>query len=198
MRPAALLLVAASALASATAGHAAAAQDESGPARDAPETTWYGWQIMLTDAAAVASFAAIGSAGSDAAARDLAIAGALAYLGGGPIVHGVHDRGVEAGESFLLRLGLPFGLALTGDLVALGLNGACSGSQCAIQPSSMAIGGLLVGAIGASAIDIVALAHAPVPRKACTTASLTLRPTAYVTPQAGHSPVPTLAMMGSF
>src|SRR5579883_1147642 len=90
----------------------ARAQEREAPPAEAAPGSWYGWQILFSDGAAVALVAAGSMSSSSGVAIECAIGSSLAYLGGGPIVHGLHDRGVTAGESFGLRLGLPFAVGL--------------------------------------------------------------------------------------
>jgi hypothetical protein len=191
----ALAVGAAVAIGAAGGGSAHAQQRES--AADSAPGTWYGWQILLTDGAAV-SLVGLGTlSSSNGVAIDSAIASSLVYFGGGPIVHGLHDRGLAAGESFGLRLGLPFTMGLIGAGGAWALSGGCgSGSGCMLNPGEGALGGALFGIAAASVIDIAVLAHEPRARDAST--GLSLRPTPVWIREAGRSDAPGLGVAGVF
>ena len=61
---------------------------------------WYGWQILLSDGAAIASFVAASNG------PGWAYVGLSLYAGGGPIIHAAHGSGEKAAGSL--------GVVLTG------------------------------------------------------------------------------------
>ena len=86
---------------------------------------WYGWQILIADAAVAGTWIAADETGS----MKLDALGALGYLIAAPAIHGAHGRARSVASSVLLRLGAPLVGALVGFLIA---SGSCS------QPSSPA------------------------------------------------------------
>jgi hypothetical protein len=94
----------------------------------------YRWQIAAVDAAGLALVLSHSETGVSL--------GALTYILGGPIVHGLHDQGGRMGVSLALRLGLPILLAYGGASLAQ-LNNRCSpdDDDC----DSGALGGALLG-----------------------------------------------------
>ena len=102
--------------------------------------TWYGWQLMIADAA---SFALLFPTSG---------ATVTTYLVGPPLIHAAHGQGWKAGTSIGLRLGVPL-LAM---LVATHASSCSNDSEgCWLGPAAL---GFLVGAIVAAAIDDVAFA----------------------------------------
>lgn len=120
---------------------------------DEPATKrWYGWQTLGVDALSIGLVAAADPAHSS----DLATFGALGFLAGAPVIHGLHGHGEKALGSALLRIGLPaaggvLGYAATADdeRWTSGLQGFVIGS--------------LVGVGTAIALDAVVLAWEPRP-----------------------------------
>jgi hypothetical protein len=104
----------------------------------APARTWYGWQLMLVDATALALIAS----GVNEGNGDTITLGGLTWLVGLPAVHWAHPRGGSALLAFVLRSGG----------AALGLIGGERGA--------------VVGFIGGAAIDIVYLAKQDPPPRA--------------------------------
>ena len=144
-------------------------QDTAQPPDEAdrePATSWYGWQILISDAASMAALGA--AAGSDSPMNAglllLAIGG---YLVPPPIIHGMHDQG---GRS-LLSVGMRLGLPVLGAAVAEGASSGCEGVDCS---GDAALVGLLLGAGAALALD-VALANEAV-KPARTTPGVALAP----------------------
>ena len=68
---------------------------------------WYGWQPMLVDAAASAFFVVSAATSREGGPGPFVIPGLVAYIGGGPIVHGFHGRAATAVGDLAMRLGLP-------------------------------------------------------------------------------------------
>lgn len=128
---------------------------------------WYGWQIIIPDAAVLASPMVFTAAQSDGASERtvknyLYFVGGL-YLLGGPTVHLAHGNWGRAGASLALRAGLPATVA--------GLSYAAAHSYCDTygkgdEGQVGCIGALiLVGLVGvgsmltASGADVALLAH---------------------------------------
>jgi hypothetical protein len=85
------------------------------PATSAPLPTpeWYGWQILIADAAVASTWVVADRTGSG----KLALLGTFGYLLATPIIHGEHDRLGAAVSSVALRLGAPLMGAFIGLLV---------------------------------------------------------------------------------
>ena len=93
-------------LACCIAAGTAQAQDAK-PPQDLRETRWYGWQVMLSDAASVGLIYA-GAKGDNGTLAALGIAGVLTLP---PLIHLAHGAGGDALASFAVRAA-PFGLSL--------------------------------------------------------------------------------------
>jgi hypothetical protein len=159
-----------------------------------PERRWYGWQILLTDGAAVASVAASGQGVGWSA-----VSSAL-YLGGGPVVHFVHGNVAKGFGSLGIRVGIPLGGALLGGaigLVAWGSNG-CGDSLCLFSPQGGAIVGAGIGLIATSIVDVVVLAHEDVSTAAARSFGLHLTPVAGLPRDAAGHIAPTFGVAGAF
>lgn len=120
-----------------------------------PETHWYGWQTLLTDAGAVALSAWAFKLGTKSGGDEVFLVAEGAFLFGGPLVHGVHGQLRRSAGDFALRLLLPVGLALV-----LGA-GAPSGPDTYCGACAGALGGLVLGAGIASLLDAVWLSWEP-------------------------------------
>jgi len=116
------------------------------PAAAVPEPErWYGYQTLLVDAGALTLLVA-GIAADDQSARTAIGVGAGAvYVVGGPLVHGLHGRGLAAVGSFGLRAGLP----LLGGLV-----GALLGDLAPYDDGDEVVRGTVVGALGGIAAGV--------------------------------------------
>src|SRR5262249_911775 len=114
----------------------------------AASSQWYGWQILLSDAA-VFSFAGL--------THNASIA--YGWVGGGAIVHLGHGNVGPGLASAVLRVGLP--------LVGLSL-GAASASGCAGDWCGLGdvVAGGLIGMASAELIDVALLAHDSAPPSA--------------------------------
>lgn len=126
--------------------------------RTAPaERSWYGWQILLADAA---SFACVGVTEQEACLLGFALSG--------PVVHTLHGRPGRGLASLGLRVGLPLIGALIGSAVAncpeeppapppSNGNGHGSGFGTVSIPSFCGLSevalGTMIGAAGAMAVD---------------------------------------------
>jgi hypothetical protein len=158
---------------------------------------WYGWQILLSDGAAIASFVASSNG------PGWTYFGLSLYAGGGPIIHAAHGSGEKVAGSLGLRLGIPLGGALLGAGI-----GAATGSgnpNCAFFcPSPSLIGaavGVLVGMIVAPIIDISVLAFDDTPAQPHASAAplrLQLAPVAALPRDSAGHVAPTMGLVGSF
>jgi hypothetical protein len=124
-------------------------------ARRPKRTSWYGWQILIADGAALGMLVGAGAAHNNADPV-LALSG-VTYALGGPIVHWAHLHGGMGVASLGLRLGLPVGLGFLG--VALGL--AIDGGKRGFESASLVGGalGFVIGFPTAIALDAAVLAR---------------------------------------
>jgi hypothetical protein len=198
LRRASRVALAVGCLGSLALARTAMAADDAARSDEALPTSWYGWQIALADGGSVATFATAGATARSGAAG--LIAGcALVYLVDGPIIHGLHGRGAAAGESFFLRLVMPFGLAMLGAGGAALASGPCSGNECRLDPTTLAIGGLLAGAVAASVLDVAVLANEPATGHPPAEVSLSIVPLVTWRPEAAAwRSSPGLGVAGAF
>lgn len=163
---------------------------------------WYGGQILVADAAALAvSTTGAVLAGRDDVGKGIAPTVALLGLGGwvlsSPFVHAGHRQPGRALASLAMRTGGMAVSALTG-MTTLGLTclGSCEGDYAALGILVVGGGGgLVLGALAASAVDAAALAYMPEGEPKA--ASSALR----VLPVVGYEPVhrlPTMGLSGAF
>lgn len=120
-----------------------------------PDTRWYGWQTLLTDAGAVGLAALAFKLGTKSGGDETFLVAEGVYLFGGPIVHGAHGHLGRSAGDFALRLVLPLGLALAMS------GGAPSGSETYCGACAGVFGGLVLGAGIASLLDAAWLAREP-------------------------------------
>ena len=162
------------ALAGTTAGHAEPVPDtlrlpptEEASAARAPsvERRWYGWQIMLTDVAAIGLLATSLMAREDGSAGHLSEslegAGMGAWLLGGPTIHLAHGDAIQSIGSLALRGLLPIAGAIVGS--SIGEAGAEGELLAGLQEG---IYGLLAGAATAAVLDWTLLSYETVARPA--------------------------------
>jgi hypothetical protein len=158
------------------------------------ESRWYGWQIILTDGAALASVAA---ASRDSAWGDLAL---VLYLAGGPVVHFAHEHLAKGAGSAALRVGVPLGGALVGALVgAAAYTGSSCSSYCSTEAGAAV--GILAGLLAASILDIALLAYDEKPVRSAARSGpppLHLAPVAGLPRDSRGTVTPTLGLAGSF
>jgi hypothetical protein len=120
----------------------------------APARRWYGWQTLILDGAALATWGAAGTGGGSGV---LAVAGLGVYLLGPPIVHFAHGHVGKGFGDILMRVGLPLGLGALG--YAAGSDD-CRGGDFCLPTSALYAGlGVLIGYGGAVAIDAALLAR---------------------------------------
>jgi hypothetical protein len=125
------------------------------PAIEEPTRTrrhWYGWQTLLMDGASVGLMAS-GAAGDSGGAVTW---GALGYVFGAPIVHGVHDHGGK----FFASLGARVGFPLVGALIGAGAGSGSCKNDCS---GTGALVGLILGMGGAIAFDAAVIAREDAP-----------------------------------
>jgi hypothetical protein len=96
-----------------SAGPTAGASPTASPIAGATPPKWYGWQILISDAAVAGTWVGADAKGSEG----LAVLGALGYFLGAPIIHGEQGRLTAAYGSLGLRLGAPLIGALVGLLI---------------------------------------------------------------------------------
>jgi hypothetical protein len=114
----------------------------------AASSQWYGWQILLSDAA-VFSFAGL--------TRNASVA--YGWVGGGAIVHLGHGNVGRGVASAALRAGLPLVGAYLGAASASG----CTGDWCGLGE---VLAGGAIGMVSAELIDVALLAHDSAPPSA--------------------------------
>jgi hypothetical protein len=134
----------------------AAATSEQSPAEQVPvkpryRSEWYGGYTLAVDAVGIVTMPILVGIGI--------------YALGAPIVHLAEGEPGHAAWSLGLRVGLPTVLGLTGaGIGALAGNRNCdssslSGDACDLAPALYAAGGVILGMLGAIAIDAALLAR---------------------------------------
>jgi len=123
-------------------------QPSAAPRAAPPPERWYGWQILVSDAASL-TFGLASSQGWPAAAG---------YLVAPPLIHVFHGQGTRALASAGMRIGLP----LVGYAIAVEGGRSCSSGD--FGPSFCEIGTLVLGfVVGISALGLdPAFAYEPV------------------------------------
>jgi hypothetical protein len=169
--------------------------------RGEPKLRWYGWQIIVIDAVAIAPLALITN---DSSWGYLALG---LYLGGGPVVHGAHESGAKAAASLGLRILGALGGAGTGLLInaAAERPGCESATQSgAAAACSLVTGtevGLVAGALFASFLDVAFLAYDVRPAGSPVSAGpprLQLAPVVSLPRDSTGHLAPTFGLRGSF
>jgi hypothetical protein len=122
-----------------------------------PRTSWYGWQTLISDGAALALL--VGAGGSKNNSGALLAASGLTYTFGGPIVHWAHGNGGRGAVSLGLRVGAPIGLGLLGFAVGSALDSGRSENYGGIVFGAL---GFVIGIPTAIAIDAAVIAREPV------------------------------------
>ena len=110
---------------------------------------WYGWQTLLTDAAALGLL--VGAASSQSTATP----GLALYALGGPGVHAGHGHAGKALGSLALRVSLPVTVGYVGYAID---SANCGESEwfCGLEGAAA---GILVGTVAAITIDSAVLAN---------------------------------------
>jgi hypothetical protein len=152
---------------------------------------WYGWQTLLVDAGSVVLL-------------PLAGVGIVTYAVGPSIVHAAHGRAGPALGSILLRVSMPLVLAVVG----VGIGDAATPSNqnyngVAPAPILGGLTGLVLGVLGAMAIDDAVFAWEPVkPSPAAAglgaSPSITIVPRITLTGDAEHGHARWMGIGGSF
>jgi hypothetical protein len=154
--------------------------------RHRPKKVWYGWQTLVVDGAGLL----VGALAASNDSGGMAGVASLNYAVGAPIVHAAHGEGIRALASIGLRTALPGAVGLLAYAVSDN-----SSDESAIY------GGIVLGAIGAMALDAGVLAyeeHCGCDRdakaaKKSVAKSFSITPS--VAPRAGGA---TLGVVGSF
>jgi hypothetical protein len=153
-----------------------AASSRAARAADAPaptevETSWYGWQTLLSDAGAIGLWSLAGvvsEAQYDSASYQsyqawsnaLTVAGFAVYVLGAPAIHLAHGHGDKVADSLVMRVGLPFAGALVGVLAG---TAACGRSDDEVPcPVITGVLGFAAGGVAAMVLDAVIVAREPV------------------------------------
>jgi hypothetical protein len=156
---------------------------------------WYGWQIILTDAA-VTGLYALAIRTDDGAPAAIA---SLGYLMGAPLVHAAHGQGGRGGASLVLRIAIPLTGILSG--IAIGKWTDQPSSNDEIAPLVDGILGGLVGMVTASIIDATVLAYEPARREVWSPpapAGVRLFPSLGVARAGGRGVAPVVQVGGLF
>jgi hypothetical protein len=124
------------------------------------EAHWYGWQVMLADAATIGV--------TIASQNPYVFAGS--YLIGAPVVHAVHERGGASVASLGLRVALPVVGGMLGSAAARCGHPNGDADFCGFGEVIVGFG---AGLLLASAIDAAALSWETVPKKPESKLSLT-------------------------
>jgi|HubBroStandDraft_1064217.scaffolds.fasta_scaffold01458_5 hypothetical protein len=175
------------------------------PSRPTPKPvpTWYGWQILLADAASGTLMGA--GVGANSAVGFYVGLGTYMLLDG-TIVHLAHGHGDRALRSLGLRAGLSIGTglvgAVVGAVVAVAQNGQSSGGcgPC-LEAAEFGGAGFASGLFVATILDVALLAfeEPPVPSPAQPVSlQLHLAPIAGLPRDATGRTVPTFGITGSF
>jgi hypothetical protein len=117
-------------------------------------SSWYGYQTLATDGAAIALALVAGEENSEAPAL-----GALGlYVLGAPTVHALHGRAAATAGSLALRLFLPLLSSIVGGATADCSTRVVNDDNCDFGPRVV---GLVVGMAAAVVIDSAAIAWEP-------------------------------------
>lgn len=141
----------------------AAADATVAPTTEAMTTRWYGWQTLLGDVPALASYA-VGAATDNRSAQDVLLPTSVGlYLAVSPVIHLCHRRVGVAAADLGLRVSAPLvggGIGLA--VGTLAVPDRCGGVDCLYVGDSMFIGmawGAGAGVAIAVAIDSLLLAR---------------------------------------
>jgi hypothetical protein len=159
--------------------------------------TWYGWQIILSDAAALTMVslaeATASGGGNDTGTADTLLAlGISQYVSGGFAVHAAHGRWLNAGLSVGVRLLAPaIGLA-----IGLGAAQAAGGGFDSFGDIAY---GFLGGIVVAHLVDATALSFvAPRPEPVTRAAAVQWVPVLHVAPERHGGTVATFGVGAAF
>jgi hypothetical protein len=164
-----MLMVLVGGLRAARAGEADVAEKA-----ETPQTSWYGWQTLISDGSAIGLLSLaylVDYEGKGATSRqgyadgaNLLFATSFAtYLVGAPVIHWVHGQGRTGWASLGLRAGLPIGGAIAGALIGSAACGSSSNSDELVScPAAFGAVGALAGVVAAPILDATVLAREPV------------------------------------
>jgi hypothetical protein len=120
------------------------------------EKTWYGWQTLIADGAAIAMY----EGGRASTTAPLKTAGIMTFFLGTPILHMIHGNVGAGFGSAGLRFALPGLGALVGLFAGIASSNASSADARFDDAADAVAVGVLVGAIGCALIDAGAVAYA--------------------------------------
>lgn len=153
-------------------GQAPVSEKASGRGWPGTLRSWYGWQVLISDAASLTLVAAEAASGSDSSGRRGAVTlGGLGYVLAPAIIHIVHGRVAMAPASVGVRLFVPVAGMLLGSAADDCQNPTDGQLFC-----HGAVPGLLVGLAVASALDAGLFSWENPPREARTKPELGFTP----------------------
>jgi hypothetical protein len=157
------------------------------PLDDKEGRHWYGWQIMITDASAIALGLTATTSGGP-----WGVAAATTYVLGGPIVHWEHGAVGKGFGSLGLRVLLPLAAAVAWFGACFY---SCTGSGGTTAAVALGAFGLLVPPM----LDYAALAYEPAPAARTDAGALRLAPALGAVKDTQGRVVPTLSfVLGEF
>jgi hypothetical protein len=119
---------------------------------------WYGWQILLSDTAAIGLLVGGGFlTGNSSSFAFVPIAGGVLYYSGGPLIHVAHFVSGAARGSFLRRLLVPLVPAAVGVGIGAAVGSSSSNADCGKGCAAFLLGagGFGLGMLGAMGYDWV-------------------------------------------
>ena len=134
------------------------------PAEPATESSWYGWEVFVSGASSLAVLAIGGAVDDSTATPILMTLGGTGYALGGPIIHLVHDDGLEALGSFGLNLGMPIVAGVIAGLITQAVG--ASNSAFSDFELGFIYYGAPVGALAAIVLDGLLLSDDDAPAAA--------------------------------
>jgi hypothetical protein len=169
------------------------------------EPTWYGWQILLADAASGTLMGIAATTNGPASAGVFYLGLGTYLLLDGPIVHWANGNPHRALESMGLRAGLSFGsgilAAAIGAAVGATQNSRNGGCDACLDAAEFGAAGFVHGMFVATILDVALLAFEEPPGPSLAkpaSLQLQLAPVAGLPrDSAGHT-VPTFGIAGSF
>lgn len=185
----------------------AAAEPAAASPRREQRDTWYGWQTLSADGAALtlgaAGIASGAAAGSGELMATAVLLGGASFVLTTPILHASHGRAGRGVASFAMRSGGMFVSAVTGVALYTGIacntsSTACAGELGGLDENLIGGGlGLGIGALTSIAIDAAALAWEPEPATAepASQAAVRWSPTGAYDPQRALA---TVGVQGAF
>lgn len=163
------------------------------------ETSWYGWQTLIADGAALTlAGATLAASRTDLVSTGLGLTSLGAYALGAPIVHFAHGNAGRGFASLGIRTAAPIVSGVATGLLGVVLECAagCGGEWGGA--AGMLIGGaagVAVGVVGSVVVDAAVLAREDVPVEKPREQSLRVVPNAGYDPKRGAA---TFGLSGSF